>query len=277
MNNGQLNTVSMPTVTLLVTQESTAPAALLDGGQQNGGDFAGLLSGVQLLAKENKVPELRHAPQLLLKTGKDQAPLDAAENSVVDLLAQNYVSPAIIALPQSAGPQTKDPEKTDVNSDAAPLQSELPDVTSRMVMAAYSQPGRMPEVNLLTPLPVDTLQNVAAATEQPPVNTAPAVKMSAGQVAAMPQRTSVASDEKLYLQSQPHATLGDSEAQVVRMEDTVPYGETSIPVRQSQVADSRRTAALSPVTTVTEKERSGITAAPADKIHLAQIAAETSG
>jgi flagellar hook-length control protein FliK len=184
MNNGQLNTVSVPSVTLLVAQESTAPAALLDGGQQNGGDFAGLLSGVQLLAKENKVPELRHVAQLLFKTGKDQTPLDAAENSVVDLLAQNYVSPAIIALPQSAGPQTKDPEKTDVNSDAAPLQSELPDVTSRMVMAAYSQPGRMPEVNLLTPLPVDVLQNVATASGSPVVIPAPAVKIHTEQAAA---------------------------------------------------------------------------------------------
>ncbi len=61
MNNGQLNTVSTSAVALLVTQEPTASAALLDGGQQNGGDFAGLLNGIQLLAKENKVAESRHA------------------------------------------------------------------------------------------------------------------------------------------------------------------------------------------------------------------------
>ncbi len=264
MNNGQLNTVSVSTVTQLVTQKSAAPAAALDGTQQTGGDFAGLLSGVQLLAKENTVPE-RHAPQLLPKTVKDQVPSDAAENSGV----QNYVSPVIIALPESAGPQTKNPEEPDANSDAAPLRSELPDVASRMVMAAYSQPGRMPEVNLLTPLPVDTLQNVAAATEQPTVNTAPAVKISAGQVAAMPQKTSVVSDENFYLQSQPQTTLGDSGTQAVRMERPVDKISGANKLTQSLV-DSVQNA-------VTEKERSEITAAPADKIHLAQIAAEPSG
>lgn len=184
MNNGQLNTVSVPTVTLLVTQESIAPAVPLDGIQQIGGDFAGLLSGVQLLAEENNVAELRHAPQLLFKTGKDQVPPDAAESFIVDLLAQNYVSPAIIALPQSAGSEMKDTEKPDVDSDAAPLRSELPDVTSRMVLAAYSQPGRMPEVNLLTPLPVDTLQNVATAPASPAAISAPAVKIHAEHAAA---------------------------------------------------------------------------------------------
>ncbi len=94
-------------------------------------------------------------------------------------------------------------------------------------MAAYSQPGRMPEVNVLTSLPVDRLQNVAAATEQPPVNTAPAVKMSAEQVAAMLRQNEHRPAHfqmrvRIIAPVATHATLGDSEAQVVRMEDTVP-------------------------------------------------------
>lgn len=159
MNNGQLNIASVPTVTQSVTQEPTVPVAVtMDGVQQNSGEFAGLLSGIQSLAKVKASTDSGQAEQSKVRIGKGQLVLDAAaEEPAVDLLAQLNVSSHITPASDHAAPKTADSEETDVCADTVPLRIEPSNVASQMAMAAYLQAGTMPEVNITTPLPVGML------------------------------------------------------------------------------------------------------------------------
>ena len=187
MNNGQLNITSMQTMTQLVTNKPTVPVAVkMADDTHDDGDFAGLLSGTKLPVKEQDLPDSGRGEQLLIRVIKDHFALDAA---------------------------AEDPEKTDDSADGAPLSSDPSDVALQMVLAAYSQPGRMPEVNIPTPLPVDTLQKVDSAVEQPAVNAASPVETQGKQVAAEPLPTaSVQQAEKLTICAEEPQQCRQSEA-----------------------------------------------------------------
>jgi flagellar hook-length control protein FliK len=169
MNNGQLNIASMLTVTQLATQDPTLPvAAPTDGGEQDGGDFAGVLGGIQHVAKGKEMPDSGQTKQATIKMSKHQLPLDAgAEGSAVDLLTRLRVSPDITAGSEPAVPKQEVPKKDDMSTGAVALGSEPSDVASQIAMAAYLQTGRIPEVAIPTRPPVDRLQNVVTVTEQP--------------------------------------------------------------------------------------------------------------
>jgi hypothetical protein len=238
LNNGQISIASMQTVTQLVTQDSAAPVtATMDGIQQDSGDFAGLLSGIQLMAKGKELADSGQKDQLLIKNDMNQFPPDVhAEDPAADLQTRLQVSPGIATASGSAAPKKADPEKTDVIADVLPLHSELSDVTSQMLLAAYSQIGRMPDVNKPAPLPVDRLQNVAAVTEQPTLVTAPAIKtqpeqasVAAGQPTA--QQPAVLLAEQPVVQATPTAAQPQAVTPTVTVSPTTPVATapTAVP------------------------------------------------
>ena len=181
MNNGQMNIASMPAARPLVTQSPAVPAAMtIDGVQQAGGNFAGVLNGIQTVAKLNALPDSGHAEQPMTRTDEDQISHDAgAENPAADLLALLQVSPQIVSVLETALslPQQGGHEEVDVLSQ---------DISSPAASAAISQSGRMPDVNIPSPLPVEWLRNGGPATERPAVNTVPPEEKQAEQVAAEP-------------------------------------------------------------------------------------------
>jgi hypothetical protein len=238
----------MQTVTQLVTQDSAAPVtATMDGMQQESGDFAGVLSGIQLMAKDKELADSGQKVQFLIKSDMNQVPPDVhAEDPAADLQTRLQVSPGITTASGSAAPKKADPEKVEVFADAAPPSIELSDVTSQMLLAAYSQVGRMPEVNKPTPLPVDRLQNVAAVMEQPVVITAPAVKtqleqasVAAGQPTA--QQPAVLLAEQPVLQAKPTAATPQAVAPTVTASPTTPVSavptavQTEAPLKTAEV------------------------------------------
>ncbi len=173
MINGQINAASMLTVTQPVTPEATLPVAVMtDGVPQSGGNFAETLSGIQSLAKLTALSDSGQAEQLPLETG--------AENLVVDLLAGLSVLPLETVETKVA----EVAEKTEVSDATAMQGSDSTALASQMamVLSAYAQPDRMPDVNNLTTQPDDTLQKVAVVSEQPAVISAPPILKRSGQV-----------------------------------------------------------------------------------------------
>lgn len=155
MTNGQLSTALSCAVAPLPSQEPTLPVAVnLGGVQQKDGGFAGLLGGIELMAKEKALPG----------SGQAEQPAAAVEDPSLDLLAMLQVTPPITAAEEPVMPKPEGSDKTDVRGDAVMLQSE-PSV-SQMVSAGYLPSGRMSEVNVQT-LHIDTPQNVAPTTEEP--------------------------------------------------------------------------------------------------------------
>lgn len=181
MNNGQMNIASMPAARPLVTQNPAVPAAMtMDGVQQAGGNFAGVLNGIQSVAMMNASPDSGHAGQPMARTDEDQISHDAgAENPAADLLALLQVSPQIVPVlePALALPQQEGYEEV-----AVPSQ----DIASPAASAALSQSGRMPDVNIPSPLPVEWMRNGGPVTEHPAVKTVPPEEKQAEQVAAEP-------------------------------------------------------------------------------------------
>lgn len=149
MSNGQINAVSMLNVAPSAMQDAPLAATMDNARQGDGGNFAEVLSGVR---KTETSPESGQTEQ--------------AENLSVDLLS-GWVQ--VAAALESPVTKQNDPEKPEVGVDAGVLRNEADDLASQapMFFSAYVQAGRMPEVNISTPVAVDTLQNVAAATEQP--------------------------------------------------------------------------------------------------------------
>ena len=156
MNNGQLNVTSVQTAMPLMTQTPDVSNAIaIDGEQQPLGSFAEALGGAQLLVNGEILPE----------TAADKPLVDAGTGKqVADLLAMLQAQQIITPAPDATAPEPGNPEETDINVTPVGTSSEL---TSQMALAAYSQPGRTPEVNTLTALHVDTLQKVATAPEKP--------------------------------------------------------------------------------------------------------------
>jgi flagellar hook-length control protein FliK len=158
MNNGQMNVTSTFTAMPLTAQKASAAVAVTkEGAAQGDSDFAGLLSGLQALAQTN-------------------APTDAHQS-------EQGQSEKIVSLIPVA------PEETDDSGNVLPQGGELSSITSQMVLAAYAQLGRTPEIVVQANKPaavvVDMQQNAAMATEQP------AVKAAATATAVVTQSTPV--------------------------------------------------------------------------------------
>lgn len=170
MNNGQMNIDSMPAVMPMVAQEpSVQVTSAPDGVRQAGGNFAGVLSGIQHVSKGKDVPDSGQTERVSIKAGKRQVLLNAGtEEPTVDLLAQLHASPVITPASESAAPKQEEHEKEDITA----LGKELSDAASQMAVVAYLQTGRMPEVNIPAQPSVDRLQTVPV---QPDVISTPQV------------------------------------------------------------------------------------------------------
>lgn len=182
---------SVPAVMQWGSLEPTVPVAVItDAVQQNDEDFAGLLSGIQLAAKDKDPPGFPQVDRVLDGDDGDHMLLDAGtERQVTDLMTQFRVLAGITTQSESES-NSEDPEKVEIRSDAVPLGRKSSDVTSQMALAAYSQSGRMPDVNTPTPLPIDMLQNVAAITEHHAVTATSGDKVQREQTVAEPKQES---------------------------------------------------------------------------------------
>lgn len=175
MINGQLNAVSLLTVTPSVTQEATQSVAVTaDGAQQDGGNFAGMLSEIQSLAKTKMMTDSGQAKQFSFDAG--------AENHVDDLLAALTVLTQSTPTVESSETNAENLEKT--AGSAVTPSNEAIDVTSQMamVLSVYAQPGRMPEANIPTVIPVDMPLNVVAEQEQSVAISAVTTEVQAGEM-----------------------------------------------------------------------------------------------
>ncbi|MDD2851653.1 MAG: flagellar hook-length control protein FliK [Desulfuromonadaceae bacterium] len=167
MNNGQISSAAGLSVMPLVTQDAaTAIAGLGDNEQQKGGDFAGLLNGIQRMAQEKEFPESEVAD----KEGADgdNAGLHIAVNA--DLTAVNVLG--VLQVAQQIAPKA---EKAEGHIADAVTECALIDSTLQQTLPAVNlQSGRMPEVNISTSFLVDTSQNITTTIAQPVISATPA-------------------------------------------------------------------------------------------------------
>lgn len=184
MSNGQMNIASVPAAAPPVTQRAGVPVAVkTDGAPQNGGDFAETLSGIKLQAKVKNPPG---SGQVGTLQGDAQLVPGAEEDPVVDLLAQLNASSRITLVAGSVVQKPDDSQESAVPADGVLPAGKPADVTAQIALAAFSQPGRMPEVSIPPQISVARLQNVVEATEPPAIISAPAVEKRAERVAAEP-------------------------------------------------------------------------------------------
>lgn len=178
MINGQMNMISMPMAAQSATPESVAQvAATMETALQSSTAFADLLNGIRQQIKENELPDL---PEIETLQGNEQlAQNNGVETSVVDLLPQlnaplpiNQALEAFEQKPEVSG-------KADVPEEGLLSGGEASDVTSQMVLAAYSQPGRTPELTMPPQAPVDMPQNRATALEYLSNSSAPQMEKQA--------------------------------------------------------------------------------------------------
>jgi len=168
MTNGQINAVPVLPV-MSSSAQDTAVATINDGGQQSGGNFAEMLSEVQ---KTKVLPD----------SGQTKQPLESStENLVVGLQAVLSGLSQLASTLEPVVVKQDDAEKAEAGNNDTPLRSDLNDITNQMVLSAYLQPGRMPDVNNLTEFAVDTLQKVAVAQEQSIAISAAAIENPTGQ------------------------------------------------------------------------------------------------
>lgn len=253
MNNGQMNIASMPAARPLAAQSPAVPAAMtMDGVQQAGGNFAGVLNGIQSVAKLNASPDSGRSEEPMARTDEDQISHDAgSENPAAGLLALLQVSPQMVSVlePAIALPQQEGHEEINV-----PTQG----IASPVASAALSQSGRMPDVNIPSPLSAEWVRNGGPATEPTAVKTVPPEEKQAEQVAAEPEAPSefqTAESDRMSdvnkqtplrvdrLQNAATAT-GLSALLSVSAEKSQP-GQTAAEPVQTPVTDSAKTAVVS--------------------------------
>lgn len=272
MTNGQLSTALSCAVAPLPSQEPTLPVAVnLSGVQQKTGGFAGLLGGIELMAKEKALPG----------SGQAEQPAATVEDPSLDLLAMLQVTPPITAAEEPVMPKLEGSEKTDVRGDAVMLQSE-PSV-SQMVSAGYLQSGRMPEVNVQT-LHIDTPQNVAPATEEP-VTAAPNTVTSSQPVQS--DRMSEANNPRALTVDMPQNVATTAEQPAVKLLDKQAELEAaaaksvtlSQPAQSDRMSEAKNLTALSvdglqKVAAQAAAEQPVLTIASPDKIQVKQLSVE---
>ncbi len=167
MTNGQINAVSVQSVIPFDPQEQAGSvAATVNGEQKNGGNFDGLLRGIQNHTHAKITSGNGQAEQTQSLNGTDQlAGAIVIEQQIVDLLAVLQTPPEST---QAAGSSTlpKNPESADL-ADTGKKGDEPSNIASLMALAGYLQPGRMPEIKIA----VAGLQNGATTSEQPAEDT----------------------------------------------------------------------------------------------------------
>jgi len=196
MSNGQFNIASVPTAIPLVVQKPAVSTDASAGGvKQNDGKFGGVLSSLQAKESDGQV------------SGRKDDSLDAAtDDPRVDLSASLQLSPCVTAAtPADLRPGSL--EKGEACAEDTSLRSESSDVTPQLSMAAYSQPGRMPEVSIKEPNTVDLQQKVDAVTEKTAVNIASSVESELDSAAAESKQENLV---KSLLQSTVAAATADA-------------------------------------------------------------------
>lgn len=170
MTNGQVNVTAIAAVTQMVTpDQSGSIGATIDGVQQNSGDFAEMLSGMQSVLTVKTVAAAGQSDLKQIIMNKDQNdPPVAADGQAADLLMQLHVSALMTLTLAPAVPHRTDSAKMEATPATDPLSTKPTDAISQLIMAAYSQPGRMPTTDIQAQPLGDLLQNVAA-TQQPTV------------------------------------------------------------------------------------------------------------
>ncbi|MBW4054163.1 MAG: hypothetical protein HIU83_01930 [Proteobacteria bacterium] len=276
MTSGQLNSASICNAAPSATPEtSTAAAVVTDGDQQNGGKFAGILSGVHLSAKDGVSSHSEQMGQHKHKIGKDQHPSDAGTvDSGDDLLALLNGSPQVAAAVMPASPPAKDTKKTDTSADSIPKQGESSGVASQMIMAAYSQSGKILNVTIPAPINSSMLQNAATVPGSTDVMSAHQVGKQTERVAAPQQTTSGQSAEKIALlpvtqHADEHAQPLLQSAAVVTVSATTPQ-----PAQSDRMSDISKMMAL-PVDGVRNTTaQSALVSTSPEKIQVEQKTAE---
>ena len=162
MTNGQLIAVTAPT-TMPLAAALTGSADVADGQQQNAGNFAGLLHGIQHSAKTKDSPDTSQTEQVQSQNGTVALTADASaglpDGNMHTLLQalQNKNTSSVNAPTLSA-----DLKAAEVKSGTDTKAGVPSDIVTLLALAGYAQPGRMPEVNI----PAAGLQNEAAALTQ---------------------------------------------------------------------------------------------------------------
>lgn len=164
MNNGQFNIVSATISGPLVPLEAAiSTIAIAD----DGANFAGMLNKVRIMAKE--------AVPANLAKGEMNLTFTNAEQPIFDLSAEDISLGILTPLDTLTGKtkttvepltEPKGQENTDIQANDIIKSIEPTDVTPLMALSAYSQSGRMPDVNEPAPPQVDMVQNIAKTTEQ---------------------------------------------------------------------------------------------------------------
>ncbi|OGU15201.1 MAG: hypothetical protein A2076_15885 [Geobacteraceae bacterium GWC2_53_11] len=277
MTNGQLNAVTVaPTAQMTVMNHVVPVAASTDGIPQDAGAFAGLLSEIQSQTTEVKVsPDSGQTEQPQIRNSNEPFGRDTVvEGQAVELLAMIHDVPQIVPVSEPAVQRSEEPEKAEVLINPVPLGSAALPAAAQMVLAAYSQPGRMPEVNVPTQQSVDRLQNVAAVPEQPPVVAALPAENRVEQVTA-----STKSAETVSITSsddEPAASYSTQAVQSGRMPDVEIPVPLPVDRLQSGVPETERPPALvktaSPSSQPVQSDRmsavSTLTTLPGDNQHI---------
>ena len=261
MNNGQFDINSVSTATQLMPQNTAEPVAPTPVGvQQSNGVFAGLLNVIQLQVKGKDLPGSERTEQYQVMNDMDPPALDAvADDPALDLLALLQISPQMISAPSPTVPKRENPESSGVRADIVAQGIDPSNITSQIVLAAYSQPGRMPEVKLLTLIPVDEFQDVTTAAEtsaktpapptspQLPIFSVPSGKIQGERTAVEPLQTAVTLSEAA-------ATLPAPEEGIVLQKISVPASQPGVPSEKSAVESitlSSEPASVRPAAAVT--------------------------
>lgn len=164
MNNGQFNIVSATISTPLVPLESVISAITIT---DDGANFAGMLNKIRIMAKEAVPANLDKGEMNQTFTNADQPIFDlSAEDISVGILTQLDTLAGKTQTTAEPLAEPKGQENTNIQADDIIKSLELTDVTPLMALAAYSQSGRMPDVNEPAPPRIDMAQNIAKVAEQ---------------------------------------------------------------------------------------------------------------
>ena len=249
MNNGQLNIVSLPTAMQSMPQQSTVSTAMPAGGvQQDNGNFAGVLSGLQ--AKED-------GGQVSGRKGNALDP--ATDDPRVDLLALLQVSPCATAT-TCADSLLGNLEKGEAVDEGASLRSESSDDSSQRSMAVYYQSGRIPEVSIKVPDGIDMQQNIDAVTEETAANVASPAGVGINAVETEPEQEN---HVKRLLQSA--VAVAATDASQPQQSDRM----SSVNKLTTSPVDG-----LQNVTTQAASEQPADVSAPPDKVQAKQLFGE---
>ncbi|MDD2855199.1 MAG: hypothetical protein PHU01_06690, partial [Desulfuromonadaceae bacterium] len=207
MNNGLSNATSGQLIMPIISFESNGYVAL-DGVemQQNVGDFANVLKGLQNLVINKSQPDMLPTEKPVVVHAEQQCTVDFdSDDLVVDSFGSNQVLEEIIEISEAIEPDVFDVEKREASGDQVsdelliPFRKEVSDVTIRMLMAAYSLPVRASESTQV--FDADFMEEAVAPSTAPAsdqtsaVRDEPAVEVKSSPVVAKPVVMETASEK----------------------------------------------------------------------------------